>query len=548
MRKMKKNILATALAVTTCAAMVLPVGCGKKGPQVDNSKAQLHISNFNGGVGNEWLNKAITRFCNDYATYKFTEDTEGVQIWVDNHTNDGGKIEASIEGAQQSVYFLEQTNYYNFVYQGLLLDISDMVQETLTQYGENRSIEDKMTKEQKDYFKTSEGKYYGLPHYEGVYGITYDADLFDKQGWYFDASGNLGKKSTDSGLGLGPNGKTGVIEGVDYSKDDGLPATYEQFFKLCARIKQQGKFPMTWSGLNKFYSTIFTVAMKTDFEGLEQGTLMYTLDGTATKLVESISADGEVTYKAPTQITEANASEIYASAGGYYALKFMEEIIDNQWYDTTNGFNEAITQKGAQEIFLQSRYVSDITDVAMLVEGNWWVQEASKVFSDMSDIPGTSATERNLKIMPYPKATEAQVGEKQTLLSANTTLAGINANIAGDADKVRLAKMFLQYCNTDESLIEFVETTSLFRGFQFDIPEARYNALSPYAKSSVDMMRTSDIVYPYAATDTYYKHASSLNHTQVFNVEKGFEIPIVSFKEGRSALEYFNKLKTKTIL
>ena len=547
MRKIRKNLLAFALAVTTCASMAVPVGCGQKGPKVDNSKAQLHISNFNGGVGNEWLNKVITRFCNDYATYNFTDDTEGVQIWVDNHTNDGGKIEATIEGAQQSVYFLEQTTYYNFVYSGLLLDITDMVQKPLTEYGETRSIEDKMTKEQINFFKASDGKYYGLPHYEGIYGITYDADLFDQQSWYFDTEGNLGKKSSDSDLGYGPNGKTGVIDGVDYSKDDGLPATYEQFFNLCKTIQRRGMFPMTWSGLNKFYSTLFAVAMKTDFEGLEQGTLMYTLDGTATKLVESVSADGEVTYKAPTQISEANGREIYSSAGNYYALKFMEEIIDNGWYDTDNGFNEAITQKGAQEIFLQSRFMSEITDVAMLVEGNWWMEEATKVFNDMSDIPGTSKTERNLKFMPYPKATEAQVGERQTILSANNTLAGINANIAGDEDKVRLAKMFLQYCNTDESLIEFVETTNMFRGFQFDIPEARYNALTPYAKSNVDMMKTSDIVYPYAATDAYYKHAASLDPAYVFNAEQGYEIPIVSFKDGKSALDYFNKVKAKKI-
>lgn len=550
MRKIHKNIIATTLAVITCASMALTAGCGgsKGGVKVDNSKAQLHISNFNAGVGNEWLNKVIKRFCADYAEYKFTDDTVGVQIWVDNHTNDGGKIEASIEGAQQSVYFLDQTTYYNFVNSDLLLDITDMVQEDLTKYGEDKSIEDKLTKEQIDFFKTKEGKYYAIPHYEGVNGITYDADLFDKCKAYFDTNGRLGKKSTDSGLGYGPNGKTGVIDGVDYSKDDGLPATYEQFYMLCARLSDGGITPMTWSGKNKFYSTLFAVAMKTDFEGLEQGTLMYTLDGTATKLVESISDDGVVKCKAPTRITEANASELYSSAGGYYALKFMEEIIDNQWYDTTNGFDESNTQKDAQEIFLQSRYMGEIKDVAMLVEGNWWMEEATKVFNDMSDIPGTSKTERNLKFMPYPKATQAQVGEKQTLLSANNTLAGINANIAGDADKVRLAKMFLQYCETDESLIEFVETTNLFRGYQFDIPAARYDALTPYAKSNVDMMRTSDIVYPYSATDAFYTHAATLAPISLFNVETGYQIPIVSFKDGVSALDYFDKLKTKRIL
>lgn len=549
MRKLHKNIIATALAVTTCASMAFSTGCDfiNKGPKIDSSKAQLHVSNFNGGVGSVWLDKAIARFCEEYAEYSFTPDTKGVQVWVTPHTNDGGKIEASIEGATESVYFLEQATYYNFVNQKLLLDITDMVQEDLTKYGESRSIEDKMTKEQIDFFKTKEGKYYALPHYEGIYGITYDADLFDNLSLYFDADGELGKKSTDSGLGLGPNGKTGVIDGVDYSKDDGLPATYDQFYTLCKAIKKRGIFPITWSGLNKFYSTLFTVAMKTDFEGLDQATLMYTLDGTATKLVESIE-NGKVKYKEPTKISEANASEIYSSAGNYYALTFMNEIIKNKWYDTDHCFSEVITQKLAQRVFLKGKRWGGIyNDVAMLVEGNWWMEEATQVFKEMEDIPGASKMERNLRFMPYPKATEAQVGERQAILSANDTLAGINANIAGDKDKVKLAKTFLQFCQTDESLIEFVETTNMFRGFQFDIPQERYDALTPYAKSNVDMMKTSDIVYPYSASDVYYRNMSALSITELFKAKGGYEIPIVSFKEGATALDYFNKVKEKKI-
>ena len=115
-------------------------------------------------------------------------------------------------------------------------------------------------------------------------------------------------------------------------------------------------------------------------------------------------------------------------------------------------------------------------------------------------------------------------------------------------NKVKLAKMFLQFCNTDESLIEFVETTNMFRGFQFDIPEARYNALTPFAKSNVDMMRTADIVYPYAATDSYYKHAAALAPQNVIKGGAGYEIPIVAFKEGKNALDYFNQIKAKKIL
>ena len=60
--------------------------------------------------------------------------------------------------------------------------------------------------------------------------------------------------------------------------------------------------------------------------------------------------------------------------------------------------------------------------------------------------------------------------------------------------------------------------------------------------------RTADIVYPYAATDSYYKHAAALAPQNVIKGGAGYEIPIVAFKEGKNALDYFNQIKAKKIL
>ena len=42
--------------------------------------------------------------------------------------------------------------------------MTDVVTEVLSEYGEDRSIEDKMDPIISNFFKTSEGKYYGIPH------------------------------------------------------------------------------------------------------------------------------------------------------------------------------------------------------------------------------------------------------------------------------------------------------------------------------------------------------------------------------------------------
>ena len=65
-----------------------------------------------------------------------------------------------------------------------------------------------------------------MPHYQRYSAITYDIDVFDSKNLFFDEAGELTKKSTDTGRGKGPDNQPGTF-------DDGLPATYEQFYKLC---------------------------------------------------------------------------------------------------------------------------------------------------------------------------------------------------------------------------------------------------------------------------------------------------------------------------
>ena len=109
---------------------------------------------------------------------------------------------------------------------------------------------EKMTEEQRNYFgvtKNGETRYYGIPHYSGYAGFVYTVDLFEKNNWYFtanplsDALEDQFIYSKTETRSAGPDGKTGTY-------DDGLPATYEQFFQLCEWISQANKIPVLWSG------------------------------------------------------------------------------------------------------------------------------------------------------------------------------------------------------------------------------------------------------------------------------------------------------------
>ncbi|MBR2374877.1 MAG: hypothetical protein IKA88_01165 [Clostridia bacterium] len=533
----KKARRFTCIACASLMALGM-VGCGSPSattssddnPEVNSEMSQLYVSNFNGGVGTEWLYAARARFEEAYKDYSFEEGKKGVQVIVD--TNKG--LPADIAATRSEIYFAENVNLYDYIYQGKVLEITDIVTESLDMNGETESIEDKLSDEYKNFFKTPNGKYYALPHYRSTYALTYDRDLFDEKDLFIGADGEVNQKSTSTSLSKGPDGKSGTY-------DDGLPATYAEFYNLCYNMTRRGVSPMHWSGMYNFYTTLFLAALKADFEGAENK-MFYTFEGTATKLVDTINSDGTITYKAPTTITKADGYKAYESAGTYYALDFFYNIIKNEYY-YTGAMNEATTHLDAQADFLLSNYAETMAPIAMLVEGSWWPHESSSTFQQMeSRYSNASLEERHLALMPYPKATTAQVGEAQTIVDTSKSAAFINATIK--EEKIELAKTFMKFLHTEESLVEFLLQTNMTRGFDFEVPTDVYNKLNTFAKSVVDVLKNGNVVLPMDNSTLYYKNYSTFDLEQIFATSYGTH-PLVALKKGYTSSQIFEKARYK---
>ena len=68
-----------------CFSMLILSACNSKlfidtGNKINKDKTQLHVHNFDGGVGTEWLEKDIARFEEKYKNTSFEEGKTGVQI------------------------------------------------------------------------------------------------------------------------------------------------------------------------------------------------------------------------------------------------------------------------------------------------------------------------------------------------------------------------------------------------------------------------------------------------------------------------------------
>ena len=340
---MKKFLGALSLslcAVFACSAFSACGGGGSRKEQVNELKTQLYVSNYDGGFGSDWLYNAKAEFEKLYENESFEEGKQGVQIWITPSELNGPALIDSVKGAREQLFVAQSVYYYDYLAKDLMLDITDVVTGSLSEFGENKTIKDKLLPEQENFLKVS-NKYYAIPHYFGANGIVYDVELFDKCKAFIGADGNFGKKSTDSGLSLGG-------DGVANTPDDGLPATYDQFYKLCERIGANGYTPIIWSGEHQFNVGFTTVSVAAEANGAKNTKILYDFNGTSDRVISSIATNGTVSYESNSYaITLDNGYKAYAQAGNYYALDFIDKIIDKGFcheYNFTDGFTAQSTQ------------------------------------------------------------------------------------------------------------------------------------------------------------------------------------------------------------
>lgn len=516
---MMKKLIASILA----GAMVLSIAaCGAKTTEeVDSSKTTLYVGNYAGGVGTEWLESAMAKFEEKYADVSFEEGKKGVQLILGENnktTMAGEELEKMIASSKTEIFFTENVSYHAWVNKGLLHEITGITEEKLTEYGEDKSIADKMYPELVEGLKVN-GKYYALPFWEAFYGLVYNATLFDENSWYISKDGAFTNASGK--LGAGPDGKEGTY-------DDGLPATYEEFFAMMDEMVKDNVTPIQWG--SREYITWFFGSLFADYEGYEDLMLNYTFDG-ETDLVKLDTLDAEnMTYETETvAITQKNGYELARQEGFLYVLDFAERFFRGKgYYDANVSMSTAYKISDAQLAFVRNARTTDKKPVAMLVEGCWWENEAITAFQGTY---GANATkydnEMEMKWMPLPKATEAQVGSENIQVAPLNSYCFINANIA--EEKAEAAELFLQFCHTDMMMEEFTELTGMFKPYEYEVDDEKMTAST---KSVLEVRENSRIVYPMDDNPVYLSSTQNFRLAELFyskfNAQDGASLDIGS--------------------
>lgn len=537
--KLAMCVLASVFFVGSFAA------CGKtpdgSGEKIDSNKTQLYVFNYNGGYKTDWLESAKNSYQELHKNDSYEDGKTGVQIII-NHPKSFPSSSEILAGDDE-VYFDEGIFYRQFLNAGVFADLTSIVTEKSGYDG--KTIESKLTEQQIKTLKV-DGKYYAIPHYSGGYGLIYNRDLFDEQGWYFrktplDSSleGRFVMDDAEAERSLGPDGKV--------SDDDGLPATYDEFFALCELIVENQMTPVCWSGSHyNLHLNGLMNALVADYEGVDRMNLRMSFDGEADDLGKI--ENGNFVKDAMTQISKENGYEVFRQEGVYHALTFIEKLIKTKNFHNDNAFS-TYSQNDAQDEFLLGGIDGRTKEVAMLVDGDWWQQEADDSFSSISEDYGKDKSKfnRHFAWMPLPKATQEKVGSNSTDYDTRLAFGFICKKTS--AKKMPLALDFLQYVNSDDMLADFTKTTNTLKALNYSVSNEILNEMTPYGRSLYQAKKSGTTDYTTFMSDSavFINNQTSFDPQKVFKGYNGTEgnayLPAEAFHDqGMSAETYFNGL------
>ena len=541
-KKVQKSV-ACLLSVSCFAACL--TGCNlfiEEGEQVDATKMQLYVGNFNQGFGKEWLENAAERFTEWAKDKHYSDDTTGVQIFVDD-MQIGSAVVNSLDNNRAEIIFNESVDYYTWIRNGNLVDITDIVKGDMGTVGESgESIYGKMYPSAQEFYEYTDGKIYGIPFHESTYGIIYDIDVFEDNALFMDTNGNFTLRSqTDPNASAGPDGDAST------AIDNGLPATFSEFYALCDTMLTRGLQPLTWTGKNNNYTSRFIQSMAAYLDGYKESRVKYDLKGNAEHIIASFDGNTPV-LRESTPITDQNGYLMTGTTGMYYALEFFYNLITrtvegDHYYNESNLMSQAYDHMNAQDDFVRNG-VSGKADTAMLIDGVWFLNEAKGTFDSISvSDPSKSASVRKFGLMPLPHP-DGWGNTKFTYLETNQTICGVTKKAT--EEKMDLIKDFIQFLHTDSELQAFTETTSTLRAFDYlSDYDVENGNLTPFAKQLVSLKQYigDDVVYPISTNNYYASNTTELfaSDTMVFSSTingRTWNEPIRAFDSGVSARDY----------
>ena len=498
MKKLTKK-LSLLLACTLVIGAFSACGGGAGGGGGKSLKSILYVNTRDAGIGSDFLTEFEQAFEKKYAEVSFEDGKVGVDVQTDaNRNNEGSSLISNIAKSAYSVSIVEAINYADFMPSELLLDITKTVKEELSDG--SGTIYGKMDASTKEYLEAYNGNIYAAPWLSGFEGVTYNVELFANKKLYFaDENGRkpyenstyTGKAYTGRGFIVNDTAKKSCgPDGVYGTTDDGLPSSYEEFFYLLEYMVEKGVTPFIRMGGNNHYINYLFQSLMANYSGAKEISYNFSFDskGEKANIITGFSNGEPIVEK--IAITEENGYLVRQQEGRYYAAKFMTKLFENDSkYFHARCATSALTNIDAQTLFYETG-LNPSYNIAMLIEGNYWYNEAKSARAAAVDRYGKGAENRDFRFMAMPSKETGTINEGEgkpiALADGLYHLIVVNNNIKNDPVKVKLATEFLKFCFEDATLQMFTMSTGLPVAVNYTITNEQYNSMDKFYQSLWD--------------------------------------------------------------
>ena len=563
---MKKKVVSCGLALAV--ALGCMSGCVIEEAEERSDISYLYVDTGTGGFTDGYLKKLEPLFEEAYKDVSFADGKKGVDLVINISSDNGGdKLLSVIANKNYNVHFVEGMNYINFVGQDLLMDITDVVKEELSDG--SGTIESKLYDDQKSYFTAKGGNYYALPVFAGFTGVNYNAKLFEDKSLYFADEEGYYPSATSSYTGKAYTGRGFVESSADKkspgpdgiyntaqtpSFDDGLPSSYEEFFYMLDEMKADTT-PFIWYG-GHYSNYLFQALLCANSTKTELSANFSFNSGTEEITYVDGFTNGEPNLKKAV-IDDDNGYLMSQQYNRYLVLKFMKHLFSNSDYYDSRSAGSSLSNTQVQKLFEESTLTS-LEDIAMMFEGNYWYNEAQAELDESVDKYGATAKNRDFRYMPMPAIETGTVNEGagRSLALADTLsyCMVVNNNIKGNAEKTKLAKEFVKFFYLDSSLQATTMEVGVPVAMKYDLTDEQFASLDHYPQSVWSVYKqskdTNQYVSPYSANPIFYNNESKFAfkttkyffHSTIGGIEVG--TPFEAFTQrGATAQEYFEGMK-----
>jgi hypothetical protein len=352
-------------------------------------------------------------------------------------------------------------------------------------------------------------------------GLVFDYDLFLENGWLTYAA--VSDKTAVESQGLErPGGGwptslrflwrecgscnyavddpvlTPGKDGLYGTYDDGEPTTWSAFDSMLDSIHAAGYTPLAYSGqLGQCYLDDMVKTYLAQYLGADRFNqyLDYDTSGTAVKLVD---ADGNSSEEALSP--KENGYKAYWIDGMNQTMDFIKKYFYSTDYCSNicmQGTSQTVND--VQMTFLQSYALSNPDKkYAMIIEGNWWENEATSAFASIAKRdPSRAKGKREYRYMMLP-AIDGQGTSKNVMTSLET--GGLLVKKQTDPNRLAAIKQFILSTLTNDALAETCSISGLSRPYKFTMSSEQYNVMTPFQKTVYTIAQDgahTDIVHPF---------------------------------------------------